>query len=101
MLSPNDVVNMGVESVDFTKLEKAIDDSIQGFHGWFAWEQAIIDGEYPVAVRNQIAQKYKDAGWKYVYHQTSSENGERPGLTEFLFSLEKIPEKIVQGYYKV
>lgn len=45
----------------------------------------ILDEEYPVIVRDLIAEKYREAGWKKVTHQTSSENGERPGLTDFTF----------------
>ena len=45
----------------------------------------ILDEEYPVIVRDLIAEKYKEAGWKLVTHRTSSENNERPGLTGFTF----------------
>lgn len=45
----------------------------------------ILDEEYPVIVRDLIAEKYREAGWKKVTHKTSSENGERPGLTGFTF----------------
>lgn len=64
-------------------------------------EEAIIDGEYPVNARNAIGQKYKEAGWDYVYHITSSEHGDRPGLTHFIFSTEKPDDKVVCGFYIV
>ena len=63
--------------------------------------EAIIDGEPSLDVRNEIARCYiVDAGWGYVYHQTSSENGERPGLTHFIFTEEPLPEKEVKGWHK-
>lgn len=83
------------------ELEKKIDRSIKDFHELYKWEEAIIDGEYPVNVRNAIGQKYKNAGWKYVYHITSSEHGGRPGLTRFIFSTEKLEDKCVLGFYIV
>ena len=83
------------------KLEKEIDSSIKSFHGWRKWEEAIIDGEYPVNIRNAIGQKYKEAGWNYVYHITSSEHGSRPGLTRFIFSTEKLDDEVVCGFYLV
>lgn len=72
------------------KMEREIDKSIREFHNWYQWEMAIIEGEYPLDIRNVMAKKYHDAGWKYVYHQTSSENGERPGLTCFKFSMKPL-----------
>lgn len=45
----------------------------------------ILDEEYPVIIRDLIAEKYKEAGWKLVTHRTSSENDEPPGLTGFTF----------------
>ena len=83
------------------KLEKEIDSSIKSFHGWYKWEEAIIDGEYPVNIRNAIGQKYKEAGWNYVYHITFSEHGGRSGLTRFIFSTEKLDDKVVCGFYIV
>lgn len=98
MIYPNELDDY---NVNYNKLEKEIDESIKRFHGWCKWEEAIIDGEYPVSVRNAIGQKYKDAGWEYVYHLTSSERGDRPGLTRFLFSTEKLDDKVVLGFYIV
>lgn len=83
------------------ELEKKIDSSIKFYHGWYKWEEAIIDGEYTVNARNAIGQKYKEAGWNYVYHITSSERGDRPGLTYFIFSTEKLDDKVVCGFYIV
>lgn len=64
-------------------------------------KEAIIDGEYPVDVRTAIGLKYREAGWNYVYHITSSEHGDRPGLTRFIFSTERLDCKVVGGFYIV
>ena len=64
-------------------------------------KEAIIDGECPMNARNSIRQKYKEAGWDYVYHITSSEHGDRPGLTHFIFSTERLDCKVVGGFYIV
>ena len=98
MITPNELNDY---NVNYNKFEEEIDDSIKRFHGWYKWEEAIIDGEYPINVRNTIGQKYKEAGWDYVYHITSSEHGDRPGLTRFIFSTEKLDDKVVCGFYIV
>lgn len=98
MITPKDIEAMDMK---LDELEKEIDSSIKNYHGWCKWEEAIIDGEYPVSVRNAIGQKYKEVGWNYVYHVTSSEHGDRPGLTRFIFSTEKLDDKVVLGFYIV
>jgi len=45
----------------------------------------IVDKEFSTKVRDEVAFLYKKEGWKDVKHQTSSENKERSGLTEFIF----------------
>ena len=40
---------------------------------------------YSKDIRDEIANLYVQKGWSKVEHMTSSENGERPGLTEFKF----------------
>ena len=101
MLRPDDLKDIEIESTNFEELESKIDDSIKRFHGWFSWEEAIIEGEYPLEVRNKIAKKYKENGWSFVYHRTSSENGERAGLTCFRFSNNKLGDKDTKNFYKV
>lgn len=41
----------------------------------------VIVGEYNRATCDKIEELYRDAGWVKVYCRTSSENGERGGLT--------------------
>lgn len=101
MLSPVELILDEVENTDFKKLEKLIDDSIKRHHGCYPWEKAILEGELSVSVRNEIAQTYKMAGWKYIYHRTTSENGEKPGLTSFMFSEKEIEDKYTKNYHKI
>ena len=98
MIYPNELDDY---NVNYNKLEKEIDNSIKECHGMNEYEQAFIDGEYPVNVRTAIGLKYMEAGWNYVYHITSSEHGDRPGLTHFIFSTEKPDDKVVCGFYIV
>lgn len=62
-------------------------------------KEAIIDGEYPMNARNAIGRKYKEAGWNYIYHITSSEHGDRHGLNYFIFSTGKPDDKVFCGFY--
>ena len=101
MIQPSELEAIELEKADLAKMESEIDDSIRKYHGWYPWETAILEGEYPVSVRNEIGKKYKQAGWNFVYHQTSSENGEMGGLTCFLLSTREIEKKYVEKYYKV
>lgn len=98
MITPKDIETMDMK---LDELEKKIDSSIKSRHGWHKWEEAIIDGEYPVNVRTAIGLKYKKAGWSYVYHITSSEHGGHSGLTHFIFSTERLDYKVVGGFYLV
>ncbi len=36
-------------------------------------KQAILEYELPVELRNEVAKRYLELGWKYVYHTTSSD----------------------------
>lgn len=48
----------------------------------------VITGEYPRDIYDRIERVYKDAGWKKATVKSSSENGERPGLTAMFLSME-------------
>ena len=98
MIKPEDLNQLTTNNYNLDDLEKKIDNSIIRFHGWYPWEEAIIEDEIPMDIRNQIAQRYKDAGWNYVYHRTSSENNERPGLTSFKFSMEPIKPEYINDW---
>lgn len=90
MFTPEDAKRVEIVPEVLDALEKQIDASIAKFHGWYPWEYAILYNEYAVVLRDAIAKRYLKAGWNYVYHGTSSENGERPGLTSFSFSMDPI-----------
>lgn len=55
----------------------------------YEWIELIIDGDYSIKLRNIVSEYYIKAGWDTIYHQTSKENGERPGLTSFVFLTEE------------
>lgn len=98
MIYPNELDDY---NVNYNKLEKEIDNSIKECHGMNEYEQAFVKGEHPVNMRNTIAQKYKNAGWKYVYHITSSEVGGPNAVSMFIFSMKKLDGEDVLGYYIV
>lgn len=99
MIKPEDICKLDIEQYSIRQIEKEIDKSIIDYHGWHIWEQAILDEEYPFSVRNIIASHYKDKGWKYVYHKTSSENGERAGLTQFIFSMTELNNDYIKNNF--
>lgn len=101
MIKPNDLKNIEIENTNFEELETKIDNGIKSSHGLYPWETAIIEGEYSLESRNMIARKYKENGWNFVYHQTSSENGERAGLTCFMLSTKELDNKYTKNYHKV
>lgn len=45
----------------------------------------IIPSEYSKESRDYVVEEFKKVGWKKIEHKTSSESGERPGLTSFNF----------------
>jgi len=47
----------------------------------------VIAGEYSRGLLDKVEQAYRRAGWKNVTCRTSSENGERPGLTGLELSI--------------
>ena len=47
--------------------------------------EIIIQSEYSKESRDYVVEEFKKVGWKKIEHKTSSENGERPSLTSFIF----------------
>lgn len=78
-----------LEGVDYNKIEQELTESILEYTNKI---HVSLYKEYPIHVRDLIAKRYMEHGWKYAYHITSSENGERPGLTVFTFSNTELPE---------
>lgn len=65
----------------------------------FNWAEAVISGEYDSSLRDEVAKRYIDHGWFAVAHRTSSENGERAGLTEFVLLTEDTFHKWYNDHY--
>ena len=86
MITPNQAEQLKNEKYNYDKLESEIDESIKRHSGFYPYETASLMDELPVDVRNNIAKRYYDAGWNYIYHRTSGENNEKPGITTFIFS---------------
>lgn len=87
MISPNQINAACSNQYDnIVAIEKEIDRQIIMNHGDFPYEYAIINAVLSIQQRNYIKHKYMEGGWAYVYHRTSDENKELPGLTTFIFS---------------
>ena len=90
MLTPKMLDGLVVSQTDVDNIISTIDNEMKKTHklseyGLSGKIHIILDKEYPMVVRNVIAESYRQAGWRKVTHRTSSENGERPGLTGFTF----------------
>lgn len=92
MLGPEDFKKMDEKDYDLDDLIQLIDTSMKNNHGKYIYEIAIVKKELPFQIRNQIAHKYLEAGWKYVYHRTSSEQDNIEGQTIFTLSMYQIDE---------
>ena len=90
MITPEEAKNIVNKKYNLDTLESIIDRKIRENHGDYPWEEALIDEELPLKIRDELAKRYIEGGWEYVYHNTSSENDERPGLTYFAFSMEPV-----------
>ena len=90
MITPEELKQYEIANVNIEAIIVDIDTAIKRNHGQYPYENVILLKEYPVSVRDEIARRYREAGWKYVIHRTSSENGERPGLTHFKLSMTPI-----------
>lgn len=103
MIGPNDLSKLELENSRYTIKEmiQDVDEGMKKQHGWYPWEHSVIDYEISKSMRNRIAEQYIKAGWKYVYHHTTTENNERPGLTAFTFSMEKLDPKYINRMWEV
>jgi hypothetical protein len=71
-----------------SRIEEHVGSMIREFETKFRNElkdhdyyHVVITGEYPREACDQVQSIYKEAGWARTLCKTSSENGERPGLT--------------------
>ena len=88
-ITPQQAVEKAISNYDLDKIVSDINDRVS-LNIDTGKATAIIVGEYPKPVTDKVAQIFVDAGWCSVEFKTSSENGERPGLTRVtLFSKEQ------------
>lgn len=89
MKNIEDIKNMIDKSNDISikQLEKEIDKELsKSFLTYDNYIEVILCKEYSKQLRDSIVNKYiKEGGFLKVEHSTSSENGERSGLTIFKF----------------
>lgn len=95
MFSPNFITDKEINNL-ITKIDNEF--SIYKEHPYSVLVELIIDGDYSIELRNIVSQCYIKAGWHVVYHRTSKENGERAGLTRFVFLTEET-EKTWKSIY--
>lgn len=100
MITPVEAKQISIDKANIEKIISDIDASIKNYHGWYPWEEAIIDGEYPNNVMDAVLEKYFDAGWKFIFWNRSSEQGERPGLTSIMFSTSKIETQYINNKHQ-
>lgn len=102
MLTPTDCYCLEYDEIyKINQLEHQIDEQLLKQHGKHTVQEVILDGELPILLRNELASRYINAGWKYVYHATSSERGEKSDLTAFCFSIAKVGYCEKENWYKV
>lgn len=86
MISPQELRKIKDNNIDIENLCKDICEELKKTELQYEDRvEIILRGSYSKEIRNSIAEKYKGVGWSDVTHNTSSENGERPGLTVFAF----------------
>ena len=88
MITPRELENYTNKAI--LGIIDEIDNELIKTHGYYPWDEAVIGYDLTLNERNKIAEMYLDAGWKFVYHRTSEENGEKPGLTTFILSMSEV-----------
>lgn len=63
MITPAELKQYEIENVNIEAIIVDIDTEIKRNHGNFAYENAILTKEYPKSVRDEIARRYREAGW--------------------------------------
>lgn len=73
---------------------KMVEDAVNAFEKAFKdqpksenFYHLVIEGEFSRPTCNAVESIYKQAGWTKVQCRTSSENGERGGLTGLILSI--------------
>ena len=70
-----------LEFIDIDTVIEKFEEELQKVSKGHDYYHVVITGEYPRNVLNKIQRIYLDAGWRAVDCKTSTENGERGGLT--------------------
>ena len=90
MISPKeyDILKKSKSGVSNTLVISMIDDYIKkqaSVGGIFPWVQVSLEVELSKENRELIAEEYLKVGWFTVCSYVSSECGEKPGFTHFVF----------------
>ena len=99
-ISPKDVPSVELSHYDLNHIVEMINNQINKNHGMYPWEDAILEFEFPLVVRNAVAARFYMSGWTYIYHATTSELGQRSGLTSFILSTVPVPEIVTKHHIK-
>jgi len=102
MISPTEYNIMKTDRFDINHLTTDIDIKIieEANNPQYPWLEIILEKDLPYIVREEIAKQYLTAGWNFVVHQTSEENGERAGLTSFVFCTDATYQEFFTAYRK-
>ena len=100
-MSPEVYENMQINFKKDLIVEK-INEELKNYanNPTYDWVEVIIDGDYSTTVRNEAAKEFVKVGWKKVYHRTSSENGEKSGLTRFILLTDETVDEWEQCHDK-
>ncbi len=71
----------GINEQAVKVLVEAFDQKLESETMGHAWYHVVVAGEYNRATLDSVEAEYLAAGWKHARCRTSSESGERPGLT--------------------
>ena len=96
MITPYEFEKLqAVKNVD--KYIQEIDKKIEEYaeKNMYPWVEIVLEKELSLHERNCVAKEYQMAGWQTVYHHTSSEIGENPGLTTFVFLTEATEDAFI------
>ena len=83
MPNPLSPLNMSSE-FDREKVAELVtkfNDKLLGENKDAEYYHVVISGEYPRVILDEVQKAFSNAGWHHVRCRTSSENGERGGLT--------------------
>ena len=89
MMGPNEYEKFKLDGFDPKVFDEIDEELKQSAIRGDDFPEAMLKFEIYKGYRKKIAQRYLEEGWYRVAHITSSENGERGGLTHFYFLTEE------------